>query len=401
MSGRLRISRRFAVGMFLACLLLAQGGLALAFLGGDATGTSTALPLHPVIGTFEADDTAVEECGGQECFEQAFGNVAYREGPKVALALLDESLASGTVPGDGKCHRIAHTIGAASLARYEGNVARSFAEGSASCWSGFYHGVLERSLSTVRSFTAQALGAKVRKLCADRSFRSSPWLADQCVHGIGHGLMISTGYSLPLSLRVCDRLDVAFDRASCKGGVFMENVASSYGFRSSWLRDDDPLYPCNAVRAGDRKVCFGFATARILPLVDWSWERAAQVCAGAGRRFVATCFGSFGRDAASFTQLDPTEIVRVCGHARAYRHESTCVAAAARTMVGNYTGGREAAGLCAQAPSVVRGDCFTAVGQILGRLTVSAKKRSADCRAIAPRPADARACLLGASSSPA
>jgi hypothetical protein len=397
----MRVSRRFAVLTFASCLLLAQIVVAVAFFGGSESGTASPLPLHPLIGTFEADETVLDECDKQACFEQAFGNVAYREGPKAALALLDESVASGVIPGDGNCHRIAHTIGAASLARFDGNVALSFAAGSASCWSGFYHGVLERSLATVRSFTAKALGAKVRKLCADRSFRSSPWLADQCVHGIGHGLMISTGYSLPLALRVCDRLDVAFDRNTCKGGVFMENVASSYGFRSRWLRDDDPLFPCNAVRAGDRKACFGFVTSRILPLVDWSWDRAAEACAGAGGRFVPICFGSFGRDAASFSRLDPREIARICGYARAYGHEGTCFAGAAGTMAGNYTGGREAAGLCARAPSGVRRDCFAAVGSVLGRLSVSAAKRAAECRAVARRPADARACILGASSSPA
>ncbi len=397
----MRVSRRFAVLTFASCLLLAQIVVGVAFFADTDGGTAAPLPLHPVIGTFEADETVVDECDEQACFEQAFGNVAYREGPKAALALLDERVASGVIPGDGKCHRIAHTIGAASLARFDGNVARSFANGSASCWSGFYHGVLERSLATVRSFTAQALGAKVRKLCADRSFRSSPWLGDQCVHGIGHGLMISTGYSLPLSLRVCDRLDVAFDRVSCKGGAFMENVASSYGFRSRWLRDDDPLYPCNAVRAGDRMVCFGFVTARILPLVDWSWERAAEACAGAGRRFVPICFGSFGRDAASFSRLDPPEIGRICGYARTYGHEGTCLAGAARTMVGNYTGGREAAGLCVRARAAVRGDCFAAVGSVLGRLSVSTRKRAAECRAIAARSSDATACIRGASGSTA
>ena len=306
-------------------------------------------------------------------------------------------MAAGEIPGDGRCHRIAHTIGAASLARFDGSVARSFAEGSASCWSGFYHGVLERSLSAVRSFNPNTLGGVVRELCADRSLQASPWLVEQCVHGIGHGLMITTGYSLPLSLAVCGKLVAGFDQL-CKGGVFMENVASSYGFRSRWLRDDDPIYPCNAVSRADGEVCFGFATSRILPLVDWSWERTAEICGGAGGRSVELCFGSFGRDAASQARLDPVAILEICAHARPYGHEGTCIDGAARTMVGNFTGGREAARLCVQAPANVRGACFVALGQVLGRLTVSARKRRADCRAVAARRGDAAACIRGASA---
>jgi hypothetical protein len=395
-----RVSRRFAVLTFLACMLLAQGVLAVAFLGGDEPGTSTALPLHPVIGTFEPDDTALDGCDDRACREQAYGNVAFRQGPKPALALLDEEVASERIPADGTCHRIAHTIGAAALARYRGNVARTFAEGSASCWSGYYHGALERSLSQVRSYNPDALGAVVRTLCAHRSLRASPWLGDQCVHGIGHGLMIATGYSLPLSLRVCERLGVALDRTTCKGGVFMENVSSSYGFSSRWLDDDDPLFPCTALDGDDRKTCFGFATTRILPSVDWSWERTAAICAEAGGRLSAACFDSFGRDAASQSRLDPAEIQRICASARRYGHESACVAGAARTLVGNFSGGREASVLCVKAPSAVRSDCFTAVGRVLGRFAPVAATWRADCRAIAARPTDAAACIRGARAGP-
>ena len=34
-------------------------------------GTAAPLPLHPVIGTFEADETVLDECDEQACFEQA------------------------------------------------------------------------------------------------------------------------------------------------------------------------------------------------------------------------------------------------------------------------------------------------------------------------------------------
>ncbi|HUG64978.1 MAG TPA: hypothetical protein VMK83_07155, partial [Gaiellaceae bacterium] len=59
------------------------------------------------------------------------------------------------------------------------------------------------------------------------------------------GLMIATGLNLPISLEVCSRLDRWWDRDACRGGAFMENMSSSYGFTSIFLKDDDPLYPCN------------------------------------------------------------------------------------------------------------------------------------------------------------
>ena len=47
--------------------------------------------LHPVAGTFDADATRLERCGANpRCLEQAFGNVAFRQGPRPALALFSE-----------------------------------------------------------------------------------------------------------------------------------------------------------------------------------------------------------------------------------------------------------------------------------------------------------------------
>ena len=43
------------------------------------------------------------------------------------------------------CHRIAHRMGSAGLARYHDNVARAFVEGSPTCASGYYHGITERA----------------------------------------------------------------------------------------------------------------------------------------------------------------------------------------------------------------------------------------------------------------
>ena len=71
------------------------------------------------------------------------------------------------------------------------------------------------------------------------------FLLYQCIHGLGHGLMIYTGYDLPVSLKTCDGLRHGLRPVSCSGGVFMENFNSSYGVTSKYLRKNDPIYPCN------------------------------------------------------------------------------------------------------------------------------------------------------------
>ena len=391
-----RATRRRALVGIVVLAALAEAALALAVSrGDDRLGAATASPLHPFIAEFIPDGTQLQACGDEPCFQQAFGNVAFRDGPKAALALVDDVYDTG----NPACHRIVHAIGAASLARYRGDVTRTFAEGSSVCWSGYYHGVLERSLVNVRSRTPSALGAVARTLCSDATAGVTPWVAYQCFHGLGHGLMLTTGLSLPLSLAVCKRLATWWDRDACKGGVFMENISPSYGLRTRWLRDDDPVYPCNRVAREDKRRCYQMVTSRILPAVDGDWERTAEICAGVEVDFVPTCFQSFGRDASSRARRDPAETTRLCAIAQRHGGEGDCIAAAGRDVTANYTSGLKGRVLCDAVSEEVRGRCYYGVGTVLGQFSRSRAAREADCQSIVTVRRLVEECVRGGESS--
>jgi hypothetical protein len=360
---------------------------------GDASiEASSTLPLHPMAGKFTPDDTELADCTEQMCYEQAYGNIAYRQGPKAALALVEKQYAGGADPN---CHRIVHMIGAAALTRNEGNVAKTFAEGSSTCWSGYYHGVLVRAFQDVHSFDAGTLGAKSRALCADRQVRESSWLSYQCLHGLGHGLMITTGYRLPLSLDVCRQLGTDWDRTSCKGGVFMENFVTSFGGQSPWVRDDDPLYPCDSVAERDKYTCYQQATTRIIRVVGLDWEKIAQTCAEAEREWVDTCFGSYGQNASVQGFRRPEAIVATCAVARPYGGEQECIRYAAMDIAGTYSGGEEAASLCDMSGAELRDGCYEAIGRMLRYLRSTDAERRADCRALTSDERHVDRCIAG------
>ena len=211
----------------LAVLLFALSLGALSTAVALAVGRPAAQPLpvargvvdgafHPIAGKFRPDGTELRDCHGRDvrCFEQAFGNLAYKHGPRPALAVFDERQATNhTVSGD--CHRIAHMIGSASLAYFRGNVAQAYSHGSATCASGYFHGILERAFATVHS--QRGLIRAARTLCRGAGVRRRGFLDYQCTHGLGHGLMIQTGYDLPTALAVCARLQTRWDEVSCTG----------------------------------------------------------------------------------------------------------------------------------------------------------------------------------------
>jgi mono/diheme cytochrome c family protein len=325
---------------------------------------------------FKPDDTKIEDCKETDfhCFEQAFANISYNDGPKTALDKFDQDIkAPGPIERD--CHRIAHAIGAGALSHFHGSVGQAFVAGRPSCTSGYYHGILERAFLGVDQ---SKLGQAARKFCSDRKIRTSEFIAYQCVHGLGHGLMIYTGYDLPLSLHTCDKLQQG-DQLSCTGGVFMENYQSSYGITSRWLKAKDLIYPCNSVAEKYKYYCYDLVTARILPKVNYNWKKAAAWCRRSEPRWIPVCFESMGRDASGFTRLDPAKILRICRVAGNMARE--CIYAAAVDMTYTDVSPRRARVLCNTAPAATRSYCWTGIGEMLGSFDRQPSKSTARCNA--------------------
>jgi mono/diheme cytochrome c family protein len=355
-----------------------------AFVASSASGSGGTAP------DFQPDDTTLSSCGGDfDCLEQAFGNLAYERGPQVALETFDERIATDRAV-EGNCHPIAHTIGAAALLRFRGNVGQAFAAGRASCGSGYYHGLLEWKLADV---SEEEVGGVARSVCSTESIRANAFLYYQCVHGLGHGLMLYTRYDLPGALRLCHGLTTPYDQISCTGGVFMENQQSSYGLRSKWLRDDNLLYPCTMVARADKQYCYLLVTSQILPKVNYDWRKTAAWCRRSDPGFVAICFQSFGRDASGFARQDPDGIRATC--AQAGDGERECLYGAARDILNNDADDLRGRRLCESVDRRHRAYCFFGLGTILGAVhSTDAAKRAACARFAGER--DRADCLEGA-----
>lgn len=395
MSGMLRGEqqrRRRAVLGITLLLALVDTALALAAIAPDGTvGSPAAAPTHPAASLFQADGTQVSQCTDDACFRQGFGNVAFREGPKAALDLVEDVYGEGRSPA---CHGVVHTIGAAALTRNRGDVGRTFAEGSSICWSGYYHGIIERALLDAGGSTPRALHSVARTICSDALEKMTPWIAYQCLHGLGHGVMIATGIHLQRSLAICKSTETRWERDACKGGVFMENISPSFGV-SRWLRADDLIYPCNAVALEDRARCYQMVTTRVLPAVGNDWDEAATVCAGVEADFVQTCFRSLGRDASSNSGRDVETTIESCAAARLYGGEASCIRAAAQDVTANFTSGERARPLCEHVAAELATACFEGIGAVMGRFRKTDAARASDCRAITPEAVLVDACLRG------
>jgi mono/diheme cytochrome c family protein len=341
---------------------------------------------------FQPNDQKIEDCREDAaCYEQAFGNVAYKDGPKAALDRLQRL--SQTNPAiESDCHPIAHKIGAGGLLHFEGSVGKAFAAGNATCGAGYYHGLLQWKLAGVR---ADQVAGVARTACNDPEITSNAFNYYQCDHGLGHGLMLYTAYDLPQALGFCHQLVTEFDQVACSGGVFMENQSSSFGLRTRWLSKKNLLYPCNSkyVQRRDKLYCYLLVTSHILPEVGGDWRKTADWCRRSERGWVQYCFQSYGRDVSGSAQRVPAEIRRLC--AQAGNGERECLFGAVRDVLNNNAQDLSARKLCETVKAKFRSYCYFGIGSILGTLHADAPGKRTACEQFA-KGEDLAECLSGA-----
>ncbi len=317
---------------------------------------------HPAAGPFTADETELEDCTPESddrrrCLEQAFGNVAYRTSGKQALALVAEQQASDADVAGG-CHRIVHAVGAAVLAREDGNAGKALVDGDSTCWSGFYHGLLERALAPARS--AEELGSLITTLCDPSGQNWPPFTHYQCLHGIGHGLMLRTGNALDASLGLCTRLADQWSRQSCDGGVFMESFSPSLDLKPPPFDAKDPLAPCPTVADTHKLYCYLQVADNLVRGTGYDWSRIAAACrTERDASWRAICFQGYGRQASGNNYGRPRAVAELCAVAGA-DGEPECVYGAVRDIASNAASGAPAATFCrvldsAEQASLLRG----------------------------------------------
>src|SRR4051812_22800015 len=161
----------------------------------------------------------------QACLEQSLTAVIDSVGvDKVMGALAVLARQDSEVAREG--HVYAHGIGIAAYKSPE-TVGETFSRCTAEFQSGCYHGVIQAYFADRRGGDAGVTPEKLNTLCLPYRSAAGRWLQFQCAHGIGHGLMAVESHNLLRALDSCDLLADTFEKQSCWGGAFMENVVNA------------------------------------------------------------------------------------------------------------------------------------------------------------------------------
>lgn len=208
------------------------------------------------------------------------------------------------------CHQEAHYVGRIAF-KLEGKGV--FKKPDYSCHSGYLHGAMEAFIAQVGQ---KDLISEVSKLCSGFSTNFSNF---ECLHGIGHGLMAYEDYDIPAALGLCKKLGSDYQRSSCYGGIFMENImvdegrGAVAGHKTNWV-SSDPQFPCSGVDQ-DYHIqfeCYQMQTSRMLHMFNYNFSLIAEECLKTPKNMTQVCFRSMGRDVAGQTLRDPEKIVNLC-----------------------------------------------------------------------------------------
>jgi len=376
--------------LVLIALLVGTGGYGLATGGLDQG--------HAHDGTLAADGHDHGQEGSASAaavtgpVAEELRGVLQSEGLEKALDRL-EALAGKDQAVLSDAHNFAHDLGRAAFYQY-GSAKAAFGRCRELFQSGCYHGVLEAHFDANPTIDPVAVAG----LCdATVGAGSSLALRFQCVHGLGHGLTAHAEHDLFKALTYCDYLRTDWDRQSCYGGAFMENIIfaqaqarggaghdhSHGGEHQIHVRADDLLYPCDAVADRYRRECFMMQTSIMLWLNGTDYARAFQTCETAPADYIAICYQSLGRDISGNTLRDTDQSLKLCGLGR-MPYAPSCYVGAVKNFIDVTWRTDQAGDFCRRVPGEAKPACYAAIGEQVSVLHADQGARAAECGKMEP-----------------
>jgi len=278
--------------------------------------------------------------------------------------------------------------------------------------SGCYHGVIQAYL-TYRDADSATVAAACDQVDPNRA---NLFLRFQCVHALGHGLVMTREMHLPRALRGCDQLGNGWDRESCYGGAFMEFILGgrgqshhvhaagserSRGDSSAQSRalgheghvhgmeDSSPpfkvrdtrdlLYPCSALASQYLQACYQMQAGIIVETTGLDFARVAKACDGAPDLWRPACYQGIGTYLSGVTVRNAQRSVALCRLGdRPYR--VWCFVGVVKNFIDVTARYEDGVAFCREMPpDEDRPHCYQAVGEELSVLKPSLADREAAC----------------------
>jgi len=390
--------------------------------------------------TLALADKAVGRCrllrakAKSDCYEEILLSLVKERKIRLAMATLARI---GELDADVRRsgHDYSHVVGISAW-RPGQDLADAYEQCTELFQSGCYHGVIQVYL------TAKGIGGEtVPQICNSiPSARENLFLRFQCVHGLGHGMVMLKKAHLPNALAGCDLLPSAWDRDSCYGGAFMEFILAgrgqSHGEHAAHVaaelaaadssgggagdpdehadhdmadahaghdmpsdsfpirRPEDPLFPCTAVGEAYQRACYGMQAGIIVETTGLDFAKVAAACDRAPEVWIPTCYQGIGTYVSGTTARDPAAAIAECNKGTV-TWQPWCFIGVVKNFIDVTARPEDGLDFCRRVGLVAnRQACYVGVGEQLSVLMPSSTDRTRFCAAV---PSEGQsACRFGA-----
>jgi hypothetical protein len=311
-----------------------------------------------------------DQCEGQaqssgifDCYTQVLHDYMVAKDAKQTLELLQQLNDLGGY-AQTNCHPLSHKVGNIALHVY-GSPLAAAPYYLPTCYSGYYHGLLEEYIATEPDLKTAVITA-----CGvyDPSKIYFDWF--QCTHGLGHGVMQYRQDDVLLSLKDCDLIDPSNSaREICYGGVFMENITTDAktGHPSKFIKPEDPIYPCNIVEAKYKSTCYFLSSSMILRLNGYNFQAGFKSCDTAEAGYIFLCYQSMGRDISGSSQRSISRVNELCPQGSP-QFIGDCYFGAVRDFINEKGEFDTAIPMCVATPEAYKSYCYNGMIFDLGLL---------------------------------
>lgn len=272
------------------------------------------------------------------------------------------------------CHELTHYLGRNEYKRLK-SVIDALPKGSHACFEGYQHGVVEgyftKKIIQAGSMKDSDISIEVPRVCGSRAEYQKNELFNQCLHGIGHAMMLLTESDLPRSLNLCNSLELRSDKELCYSGVFMENSSSSTNkdHPSKFFKKDDPMYPCTILEKKYLRMCYRLQGTKFLEFAGYDWSKTIGTCEKIPKDYLEECYISIGSLQVGYTQ-DFKKMQENCNLIKLPVYRKKCIEGVVSTLSVRFGGdASRIITFCSLVNPDYKKTCYTQMGRSLKQWT--------------------------------
>lgn len=269
------------------------------------------------------------------------------------------------------CHNITHFLGREAY-KHSNNIQETFKQCTQVCLTGCYHGVIEQYLvqNHLSVDDDVAITKAIQTLCGKAENYGRLVEFQECVHGLGHGVMFLTDNDLPRTLRICEALSSQDEIDRCQNGAFMQNANSLKDTEhpSKYVKADDPMYPCNILDKKYLSNCYIYQSFRLKEIGRNDWSKIFNLCYSyIPQDYWYQCFRYLGTTMAGLTP-NLEDVKANCGFIANDYYRNICIGGVAEILVRNFNGDfSNVIKFCSIVDRENKATCYTKMGQEIAK----------------------------------